>query len=428
MVTSGHPQRAGSSPRQVNRVMLLYTAFQFLSNIGIGVFALLFNIYLRNLGLREDFIGLVSALSTLSWAAGALIVGPISRRVGARAILFTGIIAYAVIAFLQIIVVAPILLIGIGFLLGFTNAAMTVPSTPYVFTLIPPARRTQAQSFIFAAQALSTGVASLLGGVLPSWLGGDSLANFRLTMFVGILLTVVSILPLFLLRDAPEQPDAPNRAARLAYTPTEARQCRKDNIAFACVGGLMALGTGALLPFYNVYLTTLGASPGMVGALFAISSLAGGVISLGAPYIARRLPPLQAVAVMRLLGAPFALVIGLGFASMPLGCSFYAARMIGVSLSWPIESSTIGNVLDPRNRISLFGARSAAWNAGMALASWVGGTVIVRFGYGPVHLNYVVMYSIAMLVFLAYWPRRVRAAEAQMAAAKRTQPGALQPA
>jgi hypothetical protein len=63
----------------------------------------------------------------------------------------------------------------------------------------------------------------------------------------------------------------------------------------------------------------------------------------------------------------------------------------------------------------------------MALASWVGGTVIVRFGYGPVHLNYVVMYSIAMLVFLMYWPRRVRAAEAQMAA-KRAQTGALQPA
>jgi MFS family permease len=427
MVTSGRPRRVGGSRRQVSRVMLLYTGFQFLSNIGLGVFALLFNIYLRKLGLREDFIGLFNALSTLSWAAGALIVGPISRRIGARAILFTGIVVYGAIAALQVVVTAPILLVGVGFLLGFTNAAMTVPSTPYVFTLIPPDRRTQAQSFIFAAQALSTGVASLLGGILPDWLGGDTLANFRITMFVGIVLTIVSILPLLLLRNAPEQPDAPNRAARLAYTAAEARQCRRDNIAFACVGGLMALGTGALLPFYNVYLTTLGASPGMVGALFSISSLAGGMVALGAPYIARKLPPLQSVAAMRLLGAPFALVIGLGFASMPLGCGFYAARMIGVSLSWPIESSTIGNVLDPRNRISLFGARSAAWNAGMALASWIGGTVIVHFGYGPVHLSYVVMYALAMIVFLAYWPRRVRAAEAQIAASL-AQPAALQPA
>jgi MFS family permease len=427
MIARGRPERAGASPRQVNRVMLLYTGFQFLSNIGLGVFALLYNLYLRKLGLREDFIGIFSALSTLSWAAGALIVGPVSRHVGARAILITGIALFGLIATLQVIITAPVLLVGIGFLLGFTNAAMTVPSTPYVFTLIPPDRRTQAQSFIFAAQALSIGAASVLGGVLPYWLGGDTIAAFRITMFVGIILTVISILPLVMLRHAPEQPDAPNRAARLAYTPAEARQCRKDNIAFACVGGLMALGTGALLPFYNVYLTTLGASPGMVGALFSISSLAGGVVSLGAPYIARKLPPLQSVAVTRLLGVPFALLIGLGLASMPLGCCFYTARMIGVSLSWPIESSTIGNVLDPRNRISLFGARSAAWNAGMALASWVGGMVIVRFGYGPVHLNYVVMYSLAMFLFLAYWPRRVRAAEAQMAA-RLAQPGVLQPA
>lgn len=409
MVTRTERHGTAVTPRQVNRTLLRYLCFQFLSNIGLGMFALLFNLYLRKLGLREDFIGLFNALSTLSWAAGALIVGPLSRRVGARAIIFAGIMLYTIVATMQVIVVTPWLLLAVGFMVGMANAAMFVPSTPYVFTLIPPHRRTEAQAFLFAAQALSTAAASFLGGALPGVIGGDAIRSFRATMFVGIGMSAASFLPLFLLRHAPEQPDAPNRAAPVAFTPAEARQCRWDNLAFGCVGGFMALGTGALLPFYNVYLTTLGASPEAVGILFSVSSLAGGVVSLGAPFIARRLPPLRAVAVMRVFAVPIGLLLGFGLASVPLASAFYAARMIGISLSWPIESSTIGNVLDPRNRVSLFGARSAAWNLGMAVASWVGGAVIVRSGYAPVHLWYAVTYAAAMGLFLAYWPRRVRA-------------------
>ena len=409
--------RAASTPTrtQVNRVMGIYVVFQFLSNVGLGVFALLFNLYLRKLGLREDFIGLFSGLSTLTWAAGALIVGPLSRRIGARAILIIGVGLFGVVAFVQVVVTAPFALIGVAFFLGFANAGMTTPSTPYVFTLIPPERRTQAQAFVFAAIALSTAAGSFVGGALPDLLGGNTLRNFRITLGVSVALTVLSVVPLLLLRTAREQPDAPNRGGQAPFTRVERRQCRRDNTAFALVGGFMALGTGLLIPFYNVYLTALGATPEVVGTLFSVSSLAGGLISLGAPAIARRLPALPAVAVLRTVSVPLALVVGVGLTNLPLAGALYAMRTAGTSLSWPIESSTIGNVIDARNRVSLFGMRSAAWNAGLALSSWVGGAIIVRFGYQPVHLLYVLAYIVAISLFLMYWPRRVRQATADRA-------------
>ncbi|MHB8645655.1 MAG: MFS transporter [Thermomicrobiales bacterium] len=405
--------------------MAIYVCYQFLSNFGLGVFTLLFNLYLRKLGLREDFIGLFSALSTLTWAAGALIVGPLSRRIGARAILIGGVYLFTAVAALQVVTTVPFALLGIAFLLGFANAAMMVPSTPYVFTLIPPERRTQAQAFVFSAIALSTAAGAFMGGVLPGLLGGDTLRNFRITMGISVALTLCSVVPLTILRTAREQPDAPNRGARTPLTAGERLQCRRDNAAFALVGGFMALGTGMLIPFYNVYLSSLGASPGAVGALFSVASLVGGVVSLGAPLIARRLPPLLAVAVLRSISVPMALVVGLGFSSLPFASALYAIRTIGTSLSWPIESSTIGNVIDPRNRVSLFGMRSAAWNAGLAFSSWVGGAIIVHFGYRPVHLLYVLAYAAAMAVFLLYWPRRVRRAHEEQAALAEN--GALQP-
>ena len=406
--------------------MAIYVCYQFLSNFGLGVFTLLFNLYLRKLGLREDFIGLFNALSTLTWAAGALVVGPLSRRIGARAILIGGVYLFTIVGALQVITTAPFALLGIAFALGFANAAMMVPSTPYVFTLIPPERRTQAQAFVFSAIALSTAAGAFMGGALPALLGGDTLRNFRITMAVSIVLTLCSVVPLAILRTAREQPDAPNRGARTPFSHVERKQSRRDNTAFALVGGFMALGTGMLIPFYNVYLSSLGASPGAVGTLFSVSSLIGGIASLGAPLIARRLPPLPAVAVLRSISVPMALVVGLGFSGLPFASALYAIRTIGTSLSWPIESSTIGNVIDPRNRVSLFGMRSAAWNGGLAFSSWVGGAIIVHFGYRPVHILYVLAYIAAMAVFLIYWPRRVRQAHEEREA--RAESSALQPA
>jgi MFS family permease len=422
------PTRSIALPtrRQINRVMAIYVCYQFLSNFGLGVFTLLFNIYLRKLGLREDFIGLFNALSTLTWAVGALIVGPLSRRVGARAILIGGVYLFAVVGALQVITTAPLTLLGIAFALGFANAAMMVPSTPYVFTLIPPERRTQAQAFVFSAIALSTAAGAFMGGVLPGLLGGDTLRNFRVTMGISIALTSCSLIPLYSLRSAREQPDAPNRGAGTRLSLVDRRQCRRDNAAFALVGGFMALGTGLLIPFYNVYLSSLGASPEAVGTLFSVSSLIGGVASLGAPLIARRLPPLPAVAVLRSVSVPMALVVGLGFSGLPFASALYAIRTIGTSLSWPIESSTIGNVIDPRNRVSLFGMRSAAWNGGLAFSSWAGGAIIVHFGYRPVHLLYVLAYGAAMALFLVYWPRRVRQAHAERQ--RLAESGSLRPA
>ncbi|MGI8855864.1 MAG: MFS transporter [Thermomicrobiales bacterium] len=419
---------AGAAPtrRQVNRVMGIYVCYQFLSNFGLGVFALLFNLYLRKLGLREDFIGLFNALSTLSWAAGALVVGPLSRRIGARAILIGGVFLFAIVAAFQIVVTASVGLLGVAVSLGLSSAAMTVPSTPYVFTLIPPERRTQGQALVFSAIALSTAAGAFMGGALPGLLGGDTVHNFRITMAISVALTLGGIVPLSILRTAREQPDAPNRGAMTPFTRVERRQCRRDNLAFALVGGFMALGTGMLIPFYNVYLSSLGASPGAVGTLFSVSSLVGGVMSLGAPLIARRLPPLPAVAVLRSISVPMALMVGLGLTGLPFAGALYAIRTIGTSLSWPIESSTIGNIIEPRNRVSLFGMRSAAWNGGLAISSWAGGAIIVHFGYRPVHLLYVLAYAAAMGLFLAYWPRRVRRAhEERQALAERA---ALQPA
>src|SRR5690606_3800766 len=80
-------------------------------------------------------------------------------------------------------------------------------------------------------------------------------------------------------------------------------------------------------------------------------------------------------------------------------------RTASINMGWPIDSSYIAGVLPPKARTAVFGYRSGAWNIGFALAAFVGGNVIVRFGYGATFTSYIIFMIIAMMLFYGYFGR-----------------------
>jgi MFS family permease len=70
-----------------------------------------------------------------------------------------------------------------------------------------------------------------------------------------------------------------------------------------------------------------------------------------------------------------------------------------------MESSYISDILPQRVRYSVFGYRSAAWNLGFSLSSFVAGGVIVRYGYGPSFAAYAVAMTAAMGLYYGYFRR-----------------------
>lgn len=61
--------------RNLRRDVKLFLLYSLASNVGIGVFMLLFNLYLLGLGYREDYIGRFNAVNTLAMAVVAISIG-----------------------------------------------------------------------------------------------------------------------------------------------------------------------------------------------------------------------------------------------------------------------------------------------------------------------------------------------------------------
>lgn len=399
--------------RGYDRDIKLYLAYTVAANIAIGVFALVFNLYLLQLGYEEDFIGIFNAVQTLTMAGTAALLGAFISRFGLWRVVTGGLVLYIAASVLLAIITNNIGLMVLSGVWGATTALVFTPVMPFVVELTRQRQRQEVAALSMSLISVSTTLGSLIGGWTPLLLEfvadfeRPSASAFRTTMFLGIALTALGIPPLFAM-------SRERRAARPAATqrqdddPPESdappREIRNRMIVYVAVGGLMALGGGAVFPFYNVYLSSIGASAGLIGVIFAIAWLIAAIIGLWSPWVSAKLGSQRGSVLVRL--APVPLFIAMIFAPvLPLAILAHLVRVSSINVSWSMESSFISDILPQRVRYAVFGYRSAAWNLAFSASSLVAGAAIVRYGYGPSFAAYAVAMSAAMALYYFYFRR-----------------------
>ena len=404
--------------RGFRRDIKLFLLYNLLANVGWGVFQLIFNLYLTGLHLHEDDIGAFSAAQTLSMAATAASLGPLLARFGLWRCITGGVGVFLLSSYGLAFAEHPRLLLLLSATNGVGLAFLFTATMPFIIEWARRDQRQHVSAVAFSLISLAATLGALLGGFLPGLIPVTGVSAFRWTLVAGTTVGTFGLIPLFLMGPArhgraPIDATAPREAEGAA----ERRQVRRDMSVFVLIGGLMALGAGAVVPFYNVYLTTLGASPRQVGYVFALGGFSAATIGLAAPAVARRFGSLRAVALVRLAILPFYLLLILvpGFG---LAVVAHVVRQTSISMAWPIDSTFIAEVLPPRARASVFGFRSAAWNVGYSLASLVAGVLIVRAGYATTFLGLILFSILSMTLFLLYFGRHPRIRSGQI-------PGAL---
>ncbi len=401
--------------RQFNfsRDIRLFLLYNLLANVGWGVFALIFNLYLRELGLREDDMGAFSAAQTLAMAGGAATMGVVLDRLGIWRAVVAGVSVFLLASLGLALAEEPPVLLVLSAISGVGLAYLFTATMPFIIAWARHSERQYVSTIAFSVISLSTTLGSLLGGFLPGVLPGQDVTTYRWTLIAGTLIAALGLAPLFRLGAARKGYGLPDpTAAKEATDLHERRRVRRDMMVFVLVGGLMAVGAGMVIPFYNVYLTTLGADATLVGYIYALGGLSAALIGLLAPTVSRHLGSLWGVALVRLSVAPFYLALMLA-PGLPLAAVAHIVRQTSISMAWPIDSTFIAEVLPPKARSQVYGLRSAAWNLGYSGASLLAGILIVRVGYEVTFLDLIVFSVVAMAIFVGYYAGhpRVRSGE-----------------
>lgn len=401
-----------SSIRAFNPTIRLYLVYNLFAYVGFGVFQLVFNLYLLELQMREDDIGAINAVQTLSMGAGGLVLGSLINRFGSWRCVTYGFLVFLLASVAISFAEARWMLYLLSAGYGVGVAMLSNTNMPFLLDWTNRRERAQVAAVTYSLISLSVTLGSLVGGLLPDTIGAvvpsfdaGTLPAYRWTLVAGTAIAALGVLPLVVMSEPRRgRPAAPETIVAEPESPSERRQVRMDMGVFILVGGLMSLGVGMVIPFYNVYLISLGADAREVGFVFALGSAAAAVIGLMAPTVARRLGSLNAVFVLRMMIAPFYLLL-IVWPSLGLAIVSHLVRQTSISMAWPVDSTFIGELLPPKARASVFGLRSAAWNVGAALSAFLAGKIIVRTGYDWTFVSIVGFTALSTCVFTLYYRR-----------------------
>ncbi len=354
-----------------------------LFNLGLFVYVLLYNLYLLDLGFREDFVGQITSASTAGCVAGTLPAAALARRFGLGRMLLASFGSIGLVSVLRVVFTGAAPLLGLSFMHGLAFSVLAVSIAPAIARLTTEKARSTGFS-ISTATSIGLGIlGGWVGGQLPGWLGGK-----RPALLAGCGLVALALLPVSRLRIAPAPVEGTKLYPRNRFV-----------VRFLIVFALWNLATGSFNPFFNTYFAShLHASVERIGVIFSGSQLAQVVALLLAPLVLRRFGIVSGTA-----GMLMATALALGcLAVAPAGLAAALLFSSYTAFQWMSEPG-INTLLMDRVREPERGGAAALMMlvsfGAQFVASFAGGVSIAKLGYPALLAGAAGLSAVAAIAF-----------------------------
>jgi MFS family permease len=380
-----------AAPKLGGQFWRFYTAFA-LFNFGLFIFFLLYNLYLLQLGFREDFLGLVASAMTGGSIAGSLLAALAIRRFGLRSTLAGCFVSVACIAALRAWLTPAPALIALALAAGIVTAAWAVSLSPAVAQLTTEKSRPVAFSFIFSTGILIGVLGGLVGGSLPGLLTRFHLVatvieSYRGALFVGCALVLLAVWPLL-------------RVTMTTPPPSQRGFYRPGPVVIRFLAAIAAwnLGIGVFNPFLNVYFSRLRLPVEQIGALFSAAHVAQAGAVLMAPTVLRAFGLTRGVSGMQFTTA--IALLGLSAAGGPISAGLaFAAYTMSQYMTEPGMFTFLMDSAPAEERSNASALNFLVTFTAQAIVAAIAGRMLARFGYPPVLVAAAVICALAALLF-----------------------------
>ncbi len=363
-------------------------------DFGMFIFVFLYNLYLLQLGFREDFIGRVSGVMTAGSIGGTVVAAVALRRFGLRRTMQAAFGLTALLSALRAYWTPQPALLATAVLAGVTASAWPVAFPPAVAQLTPEQSRARAFSLISAAGIAIGVVGAQAAAHLPGWLSRSHLASSTLVSYREALLAGCALILVAMFTVS---------RVKIGSAPAASRgQLRLPSpmvLRFLAAMLVWNLGTGAMNPFFNVFFVRrVGMPLEHIGTVVSFSQIGQVIAILASPLVFRRVGLVRGIVGMQFVTA--LVLAGLSVAAGPVWAGAgYVAYMMAQYMSEPGMFTLLmeGATVEERGNASAL--NFLVTFAGQAIAAAVAGEMLARFGYPPVLAGAAVICGAAALVF-----------------------------
>ncbi|MGN7453608.1 MFS transporter [Paenibacillus pasadenensis] len=395
-----------------SRNIRLFFVFNLLWNIGLGMYSLIYNLYVKALGHAPTMVGDIVGATALAAALILIPAGLANDRFGAKRMI--GIGAAAVIAVLaaRAFAAGSGQLTALAFAAGMAQAIVSATILPFMADNSSPRERVHLFSFNMALVMAANVAGNLGGGLISDALraigGWSELASLRATLLVGVAIAAAGLVPI-LKFGAPAGAAGAAAAAASSPKPSFRERFRLHRSSYAAIAAftllslLSAMAGGMVVPYLNVYFEDrFHASHSSIGLVVALGQGATAIAFLLGPAIARRMGEVKAVVWLQLSSIPF-LVLTAYTHQFWLASFGYLFRQALMNAANPFYSTIKMRYVHRSLRGLAASSGEAMFNLGWFIAAPISTGLVARYGayhgYARAFTVTAIIYTLIALLF-----------------------------
>lgn len=391
--------------RQFSRNARLYLVSAILSGAAFGVYRLLFNFYALSLDLDQSIIGHIITINSITALALALPLGYLADTLGRKNSLLLGGILVSLAVAAMVLWPSEGLFYAMAVVMGAAQSLSAVTMAPFLLENSGVEERTYLFSLSQGLTMTASFIGNSVGGYLPTWIGqARGVEATSSTAYAGALgiiavVSVLAILPLLALR-------TPRLAAaeRSLFAPVSYAVRNIGTIGKMVLPMLItSIGAGLFMPFMNVFFRVVHNQPDpVIGNVLAWGALFMGIGLIIAPPIADRIGKIQLVVISQALSIPFLALLGFAPWFWMSALAHYV-RLSLMNMGGPVYNAFVMERVEPKSRAMVASLTSMAWNFGWAFSPSLSGWMQVEYGFGPVYLSVIVIYTLSVFLYWAFF-------------------------
>lgn len=300
-----------------SRNVRLFLWASFLFNVGMGMYMIMYNLYVRALEYDQVTLGHIIAMTSLATAIIIIPAGILSDRLGRKKVIIFGLIFTGISFIFRAILEAEGALVVTAFLTGLFSSFVMVSAIPLLSENSTKEQRVHLFSFNFGLMMIAQVVGNTGGGLLTDIFhfsfGLSELHSLRITLLIGTAISFAAIIPgmLILEKKKIEKKKTAITMETVKYAWESNRTSLKFIGLFAVAQMLIGFGAGLVIPYLNVYFADrFDASNTSIGLVVSLGQFATAIAMFIGPALVRRIGEVKAVVVLQLSSIPFLLITG----------------------------------------------------------------------------------------------------------------------
>lgn len=381
------------------KLFLIGNAIQ---GMGLSIYGLLFNLYLKEIGFGESAIGGLISTTSLGISLMAIPAALIIERFHVKHLVMTGMLLSSFFYFVQVLHVDETSLFTFGLMASMFQALFNISVSPFYLRNSTPEVRIHLFSLNSALNMMAHLVGYLLGGYLPKivrWFEPDlsRIDQFRSSIMIALMVVFLSNLMFMRIKRVP---------IPKIKKPIFAGLREKE---WSVLGKLIvpklcfAFGGGLVVPFINLYLKDhFKLSTDMIGVSYATLQLFVFMGIFITPSIVKRTTHLKFILTTSLLSVPFMITMGLA-GSVPVVLTCFFMRGMLMNMGGPVTSMFEMEHVRERECVFASAIILFCYHLVYTTSTRFGGLLIEKYSFGPTFYIAGGSYAVAVLLYYRFF-------------------------